>query len=327
MDIAVAEPLLKWCRESGWHPLDILPLLGIARGWHVLSAAAHGSPYVWRGLSQTHPAEVELHRAYLEYARQVEQLRESLILYAAVWRPHPLQLGRPANPAASWVTEPALQQPVLRQRVNQRPPSSTPDVHRYLERLEREVGCPLPLCYVAFMEAACQPELESQGQDALPPLGELRQHMHWTARTRPMFGLPGMSFGHGVPAPGEPRELGASSPTIKRTESSVRFEIAHMGEQSDHHGFFVHTVYLEWRLIDGVAVSTQYVLAKISDYDPMAHADGEEPLEDDIATFATFQDVLQECMREYMVMRTNDTDGQHEARFRLSDAGGGAQIV
>ena len=70
---------------------------------------------------------------------------------------------------------------------------------------------------------------------------------------------------------------------------------------------------------------TSNVLAKISDYDPMAHADGEEPLEDDIATFATFQDVLQECMREYMVMRTNDTDGQHEARFRLSDAGGGAR--
>lgn len=323
MDFAVAEPLFHCCRElfQSWHPLDLLPLLRVARGWHGLFLAAlrgavarvmQVSPHICRGLL-CHTSEAALHRAYLEYARQVEGVRQSWVRYAGVWQPRPRVRGPLAT--ESWVAEPALQQPVLRQRMNERP--NTPDVYRYLERLENEIGCPLPRCYVAMMEAACQPELEAQGEDALPPLGELVQDMHWTPKTRPMHGLPGMNMGPGMPAPGAPCEPYETSPRIKRTESSIRFQVAHFGEQSEIYGIFVHILYLEWTLNDGVPASTQYVLARINDYDPEAEAIHDiEQVEHDIASFATFEDVLRECTREYS---PSYMDSEGPVRFRLSE--------
>jgi len=107
------------------------------------------------------------------------------------------------------------------------------DIYEYLSRLEDTVGHSLPLCYVAMVEATCQPSLEAEGQDALPPLGDIGQPFHWAARLRPMHGFPGMWVAPGQPAPGELRDIGASEPTVRRfaDSGSVRLEIGSRWER------------------------------------------------------------------------------------------------
>jgi len=262
-------------------PLDLLPLLSVARGWNLLAGAINFKSYMFcshlqfQRLMRESPdllrlcsREVTPHRIYVDYSRQVERVRQSWVRYAAARADLPM----------------SFRKKFLLQRVNER---TQPMCYRHLYRLEKEVGCPLPVCYVAMMEAACQPEeAHRQGQKAIPQLGEL-QWAEWTDQ---------------------------GGPTIKRTDSSVRLELAHLWEQSDFNGSFVHILYLEWILANGVATGTQYVLAKISEYDPQANP---EQAEADIATFATFDDVLRECAREYTEQQRG---GCPPVRFRLSQA-------
>mmetsp|Transcript_30033 Transcript_30033/g.99604 ORF Transcript_30033/g.99604 Transcript_30033/m.99604 type:complete len:247 (-) Transcript_30033:107-847(-) len=182
-------------------------------------------------------------------------------------------------------------------------------IYAYLSRLEDAVGHSLPLCYVAMVEATCQPSLEAEGQDALPPLGDIGQPFHWAARLRPMHGFPGMWVAPGQPAPGELRDIGASEPTVRRfaDSGSVRLEIGSRWEQSPFVGPVAHVVYLEWR----AALPPRYVLSLISDYNPLLeHAEQEE---EDIEEYSSFHALLRACSAEYL-----DWFEHLPVRFRMS---------